>query len=1372
MQANNVQILVLDFGSQYTQLIARRLREYGVYTEIVPYFEKLDSIKAKNPKGIILSGGPASVYEKDAYKPDSAIFRLGIPILGICYGMQLIAQHFGGRVIKADAQEFGKAVLEIMESYADKDSKVSSYLTFQGAQVPMNLSFTLFSQSKFPQMLTALLDLWEDSVRVSHTFLTKQHIAEIKPEVKVALKSSQNIITATDKKDFLGFIGVEDNKIEMLFVASKSFRKGVGKALLKEALERYLKDYPDILVDCNEQNTQGLAFYESLGFEKIGMSKKDSAGRNFPIVHLKIDKATLKKALERETSDSAANAFVCESERVFLRPYTQADFAALHRILSDKKTMYAWGNGFSKKESEEWLEKQLAHYQQCGFGIWAIVEKQSGKIIGNAGLNHTEISLKGKTQEVVEIGYLLHRDFWGKGYGSEAARICAKYGFETLGLEEVYCLIKEDNLSSLKVAKKLSMQKVGEYLKSYKGKKINHFVFKLDKKVWQGLENSTNTQGLGANTLFKNVKQDSIVWMSHADKVESIPQGFKELAKSGNTHYCAIADFKRKIYALQFHPEVVHSECGGQMLQNFAVGICGADTSWNMRNFAQNEIAKLRKIVYGSGVRQCVNLVFKDIKEAFKEIGKAQAIKKLLKIWEDSVRATQEVSEEFITHRRKEIEKDYIAKAEEILICTTTEEWLGFIAVQKDEITLLFITPQYFGKGIGKALLKEALNRHLYPFENIKLNSREQALGFYQSLGFKKAGKPFLAGASGKVTLIPLNITRESLQKSLGFEMQDSNEGVREKVRCPWATDKDAAARKLYENYHDTEWGEPLHEDKKLFEFLILEGFQAGLSWITILKKRESFKVAFDDFDCQKIAAYNESKIESLMHNEGIIRNRAKIEAAISNAKAFMAVQREFGSFDKYIWGFVGGKPIINAFESIADLPASTLLSDTIAKDLKKRGFKFVGTTTIYAFMQAIGMVNDHLTSCFRRNSSLGMQCDKVLDFSQGTDAKSANLTKNPKNLHSHTANTRIVDSQHTESSDTKMQSHLESSADSGSAVSLRDFKSCEGATRGSYLEGNDQAPSEQSAKSTKKPTPSKVLCAVSGGVDSSVVAALLYRAIGDDLIPVFVDTGLLRKGEREAVEKMFRENLKVPLMTADASKLFLSRLKGVIDPEKKRKIIGETFIEVFEKEAKKHNAKGEIKFLAQGTLYPDVIESVSVKGPSKTIKSHHNVGGLPEWMKFELIEPLRELFKDEVRALGRELGMPESMLMRHPFPGPGLAIRIMGEVNKADLDLLREADSIFIDELHKQGYYDKVWQAFCVLLNVRSVGVMGDNRTYDNTICVRAVEAIDGMTATFAHLPHDFLESVSNRIINEVEGVNRVVYDITSKPPGTIEWE
>ncbi|MEX0843669.1 MAG: glutamine-hydrolyzing GMP synthase [Balneolaceae bacterium] len=296
-----------------------------------------------------------------------------------------------------------------------------------------------------------------------------------------------------------------------------------------------------------------------------------------------------------------------------------------------------------------------------------------------------------------------------------------------------------------------------------------------------------------------------------------------------------------------------------------------------------------------------------------------------------------------------------------------------------------------------------------------------------------------------------------------------------------------------------------------------------------------------------------------------------------------------------------------------------------------------------------------------------------------------------------------------------------------------------------------------------------KVLCALSGGVDSTVVATLLHKAIGDQLQCVFVDNGLLRKNEFETVLDLYIKDLHLPVRGVNASELFLGRLKGISDPEEKRKIIGNTFIDVFDDEI---GDDKDFKYLAQGTLYPDVIESISFKGPSATIKSHHNVGGLPDKMKLDLIEPVRELFKDEVREVGRSLGIPDHFIGRHPFPGPGLGIRVLGEPTKERLDFLREADFIFVEELKKQGYYHDVWQALAVLLPVQSVGVMGDERTYEFTIALRAVTSVDGMTADWAHLPYDFLSQVSNRIINEIKGINRVVYDISSKPPATIEWE
>ncbi|MDX1419368.1 MAG: glutamine-hydrolyzing GMP synthase [Rubricoccaceae bacterium] len=332
----------------------------------------------------------------------------------------------------------------------------------------------------------------------------------------------------------------------------------------------------------------------------------------------------------------------------------------------------------------------------------------------------------------------------------------------------------------------------------------------------------------------------------------------------------------------------------------------------------------------------------------------------------------------------------------------------------------------------------------------------------------------------------------------------------------------------------------------------------------------------------------------------------------------------------------------------------------------------------------------------------------------------------------------------------------------------VRDVCGCRGDwSMGSFVE-------EKKAEIAELVGDDHVILGLSGGVDSSVAAVLLHEALGDRLTCIFVNNGLLRAGEYEQVQATFRDHFHIRLEAVDATDLFLDRLEGVADPEEKRRIIGHAFIEAFERATEHVTAElgRKPRFLAQGTLYPDVIESVSFKGPSATIKTHHNVGGLPEELGFELIEPFRELFKDEVRAVGRELGVPEAIIGRHPFPGPGLAVRHLGPVTREGLALLQQADKVFIDELHRSGLYDEVWQAFAVLLPVQSVGVMGDYRTYEQAVCLRAVTSVDGMTADWAHLPHAFLGRVSNRIINEVRGINRVAYDVSSKPPATIEWE
>lgn len=372
-----------------------------------------------------------------------------------------------------------------------------------------------------------------------------------------------------------------------------------------------------------------------------------------------------------------------------------------------------------------------------------------------------------------------------------------------------------------------------------------------------------------------------------------------------------------------------------------------------------------------------------------------------------------------------------------------------------------------------------------------------------------------------------------------------------------------------------------------------------------------------------------------------------------------------------------------------------------------------------------------------------------------------------PYEVIAHTSNAPVAAVRHREKPIYGVQFHPEVVHTTQGKQILENFVTgiagCSGSwTAASFIETEIQAIREKVGND-------KVICGLSGGVDSTVVATLIHKAIGDQLLCVFVDNGLLRKNEYQDVLATYKKHLKLPVIGVDASQKFLENLEGVSDPEEKRIVIGNTFIDVFDEAIA---GKNQFKYLAQGTLYPDVIESVSFKGPSATIKSHHNVGGLPEKMNLDLLEPVRELFKDEVRNVGRELGIPENFINRHPFPGPGMGIRVLGEITPEKLNLLREADDIFIKSLREHGLYSYVWQALAVLLPVQSVGVMGDERTYEFAVALRAVTSVDGMTADWAHLPYDFLSEVSNRIINEVRGINRVVYDISSKPPSTIEWE
>ncbi|TLE08941.1 glutamine-hydrolyzing GMP synthase [Helicobacter bilis] len=1652
---NNPQILVLDFGSQYTQLIARRLREYGIYTEIVPYFETLDSIKAKNPKGIILSGGPASVYEEGAYKPDSRIFDLNIPILGICYGMQYIAHFFGGSVVKAEAQEFGRAVLTIlngdsktydMESHSTHtnniesnnikqitsdtlilrefvssdlediesmlldsevmsawgralskqeakewlDKQMQSYrkygfglfavvekssneivgqcgITWQGVQdsnlydtikaslnntdylnhaaqhamqtlldskapllpelgyifkkshwhkglaskaakmcmeyafkelglpllisliktdniAPQNLAKRLEMRiigksnktfdnkdiAHFVYMLKAsdyigldlnandskkvllefanytknnpmssdtkdeLLRIWRDSVHATHHFLKAKDIDEIANDMENLLDSvclessltqnldstkrtmkspaevslgnfagcvdiatrsylddndavaisnscksgkettqsnknldSTHIIVASDYDKKLGFIALRGNKIEALFITPSAFKKGVGKALISKALESGLGDYDYILVDCNEANADAIAFYHTLGFAIFGRSPRDSYNRDLALVHFKASSALLMRYF-----NLCYDMPLFETERLIIRAMRKSDTAGLNAMLLDHEVMSSWEYNFNDSSVQEWLNTQLERYKKFGFGLWAVIEKESGAMIGQAGLSLQTYNDK----KVLGMTYIIAKSHWKKGYGAEVALGCKHYAFSVLKAKELYLLIKEDSEASKAVANKLQAYLLGETTWTYRGREMQRLVYRIKNTNTTHFSLETNRTILRPYKDFdypmlRAILQDKETMQSfngalseeevqtwierEQSSIDRFGVGWWVITDKNNGSVIGLAGLHyTKYLEMQY---VLHKD---HLHKGYAIEVALACKEYAFKHLRVKEMYSLcreediaaQNVAKRVGMEKMGIVTDENSNTKYIEFCATSRINPLSYTkysYTDSMESLESLQKN-LSRLNLKINSLNTLDSKEVLDLSAL--WQEYFAKTHTHVSQEAIISS--GKNMQDILSK---CHQCLVIESIEENAKEnEALGFL--VIYDKADKNSFV----EIFLCTKKAKLEKEGIALLQALLHTNES--ETITLPCLLEQDEAGL-LYEylgfikSSNESHFKHIENEISNVDKNLVYNYHNTELPCFIYGVTKDKLKLSLRSFLLQDSLYCDRESL--LISTQATLRDNTHNHIESNNKKALFANVKQ----DSIVW--------MSHADKVESLPSGFV---ELAKSGNTHYCAIADfTRRVYALQFHPEVVHSECGGEILKNFAVGI-CGADTSWNMRNFAESE-IVKLREKVLGETCENR-ADSKPTQ--ENLQEKGLESNAEG--------LQECNDTLRRSILD--EKLPQRDSANeayndirrseaetscgdlSLKDKPFSKVLCAVSGGVDSSVVATLLYRAIGENLIPVFVDTGLLRKGEREAVEEMFRENLKVPLIVADAKELFLGRLKGVTDPEQKRKIIGETFIEVFEAEAKKHNTKGEIKFLAQGTLYPDVIESVSVKGPSKTIKSHHNVGGLPEWMKFELIEPLRELFKDEVRALGRELGMPESMLMRHPFPGPGLAIRIMGEVNAADLELLKEADSIFIEELHKWGLYDSVWQAFCVLLNVRSVGVMGDNRTYDNTICVRAVEAQDGMTASFSHLPHAFLESVSNRIINEVAGINRVVYDITSKPPGTIEWE
>ena len=1493
MESRQAQILILDFGSQYTQLIARRLREYGIYTEILPYSASLDALRAKNPRGLILSGGPASIYDEDAYKPDSKIFDLGLPILGICYGMQYIADFFGGKVAKASKQEYGQAKLKlILESNPASKSQDLENQAIE-TYMPLEEEFKLEGKNLYLRRLVIgdlpdLKEMLQDKEVMSAwgRILSEEEALEwLQNQLDSYRDYGFGLWAVIEKSSsrMVGQCGLTWQKIELDSIeAGKTSTDGIYKSLLKnlspsDYLNRPAKKQIDSLLEKKRgflpelgyifkksqwhkgYATEAAKLCMEYAFEVIGLPLLTSLIRTDGIAPQNVAKrlemrivAKTQRSLLKESSPHFVYALKgSEWQSLALGAKQDHSREVALEFTSFRPATKAAKDGDKTGLSPDLMEEILKIWRDCISATHhflrpehiAIMEDSVREVLpslhiiiasdyranlGFIGLSGNRISMIFVTPSAFKrgIGSALIKRSLELGLGDydelkldcfkqndDALRFYKHLGFEKVGISPKDGVCREFPVAHLEVSTAkllrffgvlynrplfetqrlivremksedlgglndmlLDYEVMGSWEYNFNDSSVQEWLDtqlerykKFGFGLWAVVEKDSGEMIGQAGFSLQNFDDKRVLGLTYIIKKSMWHKGYGLEVAQGCKLYAFEVLRAKEIYLLIKDSNEASKSVANKLGASFI-----GDTVWSYRGREmQRLVYRIKNSARGGFILETGRTVLRPLgEEHYNALKSMLQDSNIMTAWGGVL--SDEGVREWIEKEKKNYAKFGVGWW--IIEDKQSGEFIGQAGLsytQRLELSYM-IKKDHWHKGYA---LEVALGCKDYAFKQLRAKelyclcrednpascnvakrigmdkTREsyneqdgqryyefRALSRLNPLSYKKHN---YGGIENVVPLVSsLNLEKAGLKISR-FNLMDSKDALELANKLEvYLKNYDASnpqTKNLLSSYDNCFVLEKENEGK-------LVGLLANSSYIA----SDRLALFLDNPHDLMHGAFllgafarvymSENLLISCLQKEGL----ASSEARLGECEDSMAC---LGFYENLGFRF---------YDQEGKARIYSITRSELLRNLEKlaKGEEVINQETKNIDLRIFKGV--------KQNSTVWMShADKVESLPKGfVQLASSNQTEF----------CAIADSKRQIYA---LQFHPEVAHSECGGEILKNFalevcKAETSWTMKSFAKEEIDRLRRIALNVDSKKRESKVLCAISGGVDSSVVALLLHKAVGDNLVPILVDNGLLRRGEKDEVIGLFK-TLDIPLIVANAGELFLGRLAGVVDPEEKRKIIGRTFIEVFENEASK---QGGIAYLAQGTLYPDIIESISLKGPSKTIKSHHNVGGLPEKMNFKLIEPLRELFKDEVRKLGMELGLPESMLIRHPFPGPGLAIRLLGEVTKERLEILRNADSILIEELHKNGLYKKVWQAFCVLIGAKSVGVVGDNRSYSEAICVRVVDAVDGMTASFSHLPHEFLENISSRITSEVAGINRVVYDITSKPPGTIEWE